>query len=361
MTQAISIGQTLEALAAKLTQIGSAVPELRFVRVDSSYPLMRKLLHRILPRFEGLPLRFRQNPTPTNGVQYDCYYGDPDLEHEFKTLAAEVVGPVNTVMSALRAGTEEAGDTTPQFGSWFDFVQCAHRQYRDDDMLAIDRASYAVVSIAGATPYVCSLDREEDAEWLGDYVSEGVPPDAKCDVFSLRFDPYTVMATAIARFLADIGKLERDGSAVGEAALATAAGDAADIEHETSMREPATGVCSSLDSTGRVISQNPRPINAENDEGSASRPARRQRRRPAMEARPGWVNPLMLIGPTTMVRFAELLTVSEKTLRSLIKNGDIWREQGASANRFYFHHRDWKTNQNLLHSFNSTPAGSSQR
>ena len=66
---------------------------------------------------------------------------------------------------------------------------------------------------------------------------------------------------------------------------------------------------------------------------------------------PGWVNQAELIGPCGHEAFAKLMGISGKQLYRKIRNGDVWKERGPSARKFYFYHREHKNHRRLQNDF----------
>jgi hypothetical protein len=310
MTRTITFGNALEKLSVRLSQIGRGDPQFRYCHVNSTYPATRDLLGRMLPVFGGLALHVSQIPEGNGRVSYCCYYGDVHQQRAFEAIAVPTVSLVNMVLSAL--------GETEGFKTWFDLVHRSNQMFPDDDLTAIDRKPYEVWQINAKEPDVVSLSEVDDPEALNDYQIEHGPPDARCEVFTLRFDPFTAMGAVVGQFLTNIRKLERDGSRIGEQALHALAGeDVIDTLEEAKGDAEHSGVRDSAD---------------------------------AHKGRPEWVNDASQFGPTTMLVAAKLLGIKDRQLRRLIRQGTVWREPGTKK-RYYFQHREFATNQKLQAGF----------
>jgi hypothetical protein len=347
MTRIVTIGKALEMLAEKLNHFGSGIPRLRYCEVESSYPLTPDLLGGMLQGFGGMPLHASQHPLPNNRVQYSCYYGDVDQQGTFEAIAGPAVGLVNSVQSALGAAT--------LFESWFGFVRCGHDKFPDDHLTAIDRRPHEVWRINANEPYVVSLSEVGDPEWLNDYESEYGPPDARCEVYELRFDPFTALGAVIGHFLTDIRKLEKDGSPIGAAALEAPVGDDVDVSaivnEKTDSTNPKPNGC--VNDTDSASAANGSLLEAEHDGREVGLRGGNRAQRP----RPYWVNDVSLIGPISAQDFAKLMKRTSRTVARKIESEDVWRQSIASDKRYYFQHRNPVMNKQLLEAFTLRPSG----
>lgn len=328
MKNTFPIGRALEAAAAKLTQIASGVPELRYSHVYSSFPLTRHMLASWLPVFDGLNPRVNQMPQRNGQVEFSCYFGDFNHQLGFEAIAAPTLGLVNRVLTAL--------GELQVFDSWFEFVRCGHNRFPDDHLTTIDRTSYEVWHIREKAPYVVCLSECSDPESLNDYQDEHGPPDARFEIVVPRFDPFTALGAVIDHFLTDYRKLEKNGTPVGLSALeALVSVDDIDVSALGTIVTDAT-------------------IQERQEAEKDAKQVGSRRRAGAKPPRPEWVNDSLLIGPATMKVISELVGLGNKQVLRLIDHGKLWRQDGASPGRYYFQHRDFATNQKVLSDFEAS-------
>jgi hypothetical protein len=76
---------------------------------------------------------------------------------------------------------------------------------------------------------------------------------------------------------------------------------------------------------------------------------------PERQTVPHWVNEEELIGPCSLIAFAKMMDVSDKTLYRRIKSGDVWKKAGPAPKRFYFAHRDPEQHRILKAAYESRP------
>jgi hypothetical protein len=319
---ALTVKEAFEQLRAQFEQGSHQHPGLWHFWMQVAESVRDEVLQETATQ-HGQPLvEVTKWPNTEGKVDYSCFFGASEQLEHFKRLAEQARGLLTEPLS--RRGITPPHTTYQPHIAWLVDLY-------DQATTGATPGLSARLSLvgewwlpAGGTRVILVVDDEEGHKHLGRLQKKWGPPLAGHRHWELTHDVFTASAAMIQHILAEAAANPDVRDALGRPVQSTTA-TAGPIPCAAPPGSP--------------------PPGSGNSNLTKAGPGGVRQRRPA------WVNQADLIGPCSHTAFAKLLDLSGTHLYRLIKQGEVWKERGPSAKKFYFHHRDPTTQRRLREVF----------